>query len=436
MPVNTFSAELVENSATITSVQIRIIANLRSYSTYNLRILLYENADQTSPKIITRPNQNARDTFTMTLDGLTSGAYYTADVRAYNGTYTVNNLIGQYNVDLGQTLDIGGTFDSVATSSSAIRMSLSGLPTLEYSTIAEIYGRKNSDPDDSWVLATTSTIGAGEEINVAHLFTGLSAQTYYKFKAILYRVIGSGPYMGEKGAKIKTWETLVTTLAYIPDTVDAKPFFEKVITVPHTGRIYMKAGMTEETPSGLSVHLFKSEDGETYWDIELDSDYAEIGTVMDGVSIVENIGDTLWYKVGLVDSQHNIYAFSDPVTVTLTDITWTDKVAGNVVDLTASEVYAMVDAMIKMCDYRTALGEGDTYGKRPLPFLKGNLNTITQGSPIKGGIASIIGALYPMAKFYAQGLMRPAVDLSGEPIGVAHLNEVASLVLTALENII
>lgn len=419
-----FTLDLVASDPTLTSVelvattkntQVSISNQTKAYSIiWSWYISGYPNnkEQQTSKNIISN-NGSA----SVTINGLIPGKDYVLTANLYKGTPS-GSAIRTKSVTI-KTIDMGGKFKVLARSSNAINVGLSGQSALNYPTRADFYCKKSDQT--SWGSPVIVDISAGSSASPSAVFSKLTQMTNYDFIVYIYKV-------ASKLTLIKQFSISASTYAYFPGMEDAMPYFDNCIVVPHTGKAYLKGKLQSSSALSLTVHIFGSsvEDSEEYADLGVlgsDMTYIATGTV----------GETMYYKLGLVDRNGNVYNLTEPYEVTFTDYSWSIRVQDELFDISADEMQSMVKALTNLYDYK-ALDNDMSDMKEIYEHMKERMTVTKAGSFVEGGAESLIYAVGSLAKAITETGAYDGVE-SGSPCEANDFNGLASLVTEALETI-
>lgn len=354
---------------------------------------------------------------TQTLSKLLTGTAYIITAKLYKGTVSSGTLVKTQSMTIS-TAPIGGTFKLTARSSSVLHVALEGLPKLEYNTRIDVSYKRHDD--SSWTPKDSVNIASGSDIKADVLVSGLIQMTAYDFKAQVYKVDGT------KVIAMKTYELNTSTLAYVEGLETLIPYAKTSVVVPKSGKGYLIIGLSSALPEGFTVHIYKSSDGETYTDL---------GAVASNMiqAIAGSVETSVDYKLALVDRNDNSYNETEPFNIGYPDLTWVIRAQGEPFNVTAVEMIAMADAMLKLYDY-LVIEDNAPDAKDIYDALLEKMGTIRRGVTVEGSEDSgyvLIGSL-ASAVLNREGFTGGA---TGTPVTASGFNLLAEYVSDAIETI-
>lgn len=302
------------------------------------------------------------------------------------------------------------------TSPSVISVAVRGLPEFSYDVQIKFSYKPKGTP--SWTVHGVHTIEAGSVGDVKHIFTGLRQNTEYAISAILFKVGGG------HSSRFKELTLIATTDIYTQG-IKAVPYIESWMTVPGAGVGYIKYGVDYHDTREYSIHLLKSTDGEEFTDMgELDP-YASDKALISG-----DIGSKAYYKLAVYESG-GMYNPSAVVEATFEAVPWTDRVAGEPIDLVADDIKRQAQAILAMHDYLVAVSTVTPTQAYACKVLRANLAEIFSGARVKGSKVSFPSLLGTAARSFLTG-GEFSIGGKGQPITAAKFNAMAGYVLSAL----
>lgn len=332
------------------------------------------------------------------------------------------------------TRAIGGTFKVTNRSASVVAVELSDLIALEYATTVKLSYKREEDTE--WRLSTTKDIEANTTKVIAHMFTGLMADTTYDFKAEIFK--------GEE--LVKAFKLTAITRYYDPTWSDVIPSVDSYLAVPNTGKAFIKVKLSKKPnweEGEVGLHLFRY-DG---------YDYVERFEFLDIFDddivgfVAETAGSEKQYKVGFI-SQHDSsdrFNLTEPFTISYPQYTWDTKVAGQPLIVSAEDVWNMADSLIRAHEYQVAVVNYHEYDynqerrQSALDSLKGLMSGIRVGGEIT---AEIINAVDLLAITFLEtsstaidSRLNAIKEAQGEVIDAVDINDMKSLVTDALATI-
>lgn len=352
--------------------------------------------------------------------GLLPGTIYNVQADFYKGNVGTTLLKSQ-TVSI-KTVEMSGTLKTTVKSSSTIGVALTNLPIFEYNLKVDLLFKQDAESESEWETVDTVEIPSGATEDLTHMFTGLSELTRYNFKANVYKV-ASG-----KTTLIKAYALDVSTLVYVPG-LKIVPHFKSFISVPHTGKAFIKVESTEPANDQFKIHLYSSsvEDADPYTDLgEMDNTLAKF--------VEGTIGATMYYKVGVTDSELNVYNETEPLEIEFKEFTWADRTRGQAFDVTASEMYNIASAVVQLVKYIEATGVDITDIKPYYDALVPLLPTVKSGLPAYGGENDLINLTGKIASIILN-TEYDVTDMSGYPITATDMNAYVGSVIDALETI-
>ena len=354
------------------------------------------------------------------LSGLIPGRHYNIKAELYEGKVSTGTLKGTVNL-VAQTNELTGTFKPTSRSSSVINMALTKMPALEYPIRVKLFYKNKKNT--KWVLKSTTNIAANEKQDISYMFTGLKAENVYNFKAEIYKVDG------RKTTYIKRFLRNASTPAYVPGLGDLCPDFKEVVEVPHTGKGYIVPKVSGELRSGFSIHLYESSDGETFTD--------QGAVTPDEVQTISGtIGTSKYYKLAVLDRNNNVCIENEPRQVDFTDLTWTDKVAGDPFVLDADDVINWANALLRLFEYDKATGGNVGPKLNYYNNLKGNIYFVGEGEVVFGGGYNALKCMSLLSQAYVtEQPVDPGIQRH-YPVRASVINGIISAARTALETII
>jgi hypothetical protein len=244
--------------------------------------------------------------------------------------------------------------------------------------------------------------------------------TRYDFKAQVYMVSGT------KAILTKTFDLSTSTLAYVAGLESMIPFIKSSIIVPMSGKGYLLTGLSSALPTGMTVHLYSSSDGDTYTDL------GDVGEDM-AQPVTGTVGSAVYYKLALVDRNDNAYNETEPTQISFPDLIWRTRITGDQFDVTAVEMRNHANALISLYDYLAV--DGNTPDSReeydaltqkvatlmPRVVVEGSEDS---GFTLIGQLASIISGSGDFTGYE-----------TGDPITAQAFNNLHSLVADAIGTI-
>lgn len=324
------------------------------------------------------------------------------------------------------------SFSVTAKSSSVISVAIDDMPALSYDVkIKFLYKRKNYSED--FINAGATTVKSGTSGIIPWVISGLMQDTEYTIKAQLYKVSD-----GEETLIDDSYVIEESTIAYTPGAEDTVPSFGKVTVVPHAKKAYIQCRVSKPLHSSLKVHLYETRAGGTWTDAQT------LGSSL-GVAVSTDVYGTRYYKLAVVDANGGVHNMTEPISVRFANTQWTDKTSGQPFSVSADEVCGLIEALIKMYEYKEA--RGDTIPsavKTEYNNLRRRISYIRSGFPIYGrSTSNLFSPLYDISVF--------AMDLGnvssfpdwhyieatnkGEPAYADAFNAMADITHQALENL-
>lgn len=372
-----------------------------------------------------------------TFNELIPDTLYTIDVDFHNTSGTpstpIGSVWGRYSISF-RTRAIGGTFKVTNRSASVVAVELSDLTALEYATTVKLSYKREEDTE--WRLSTTKGIEANTTQVIAHMFTGLMADTTYDFKAEIFK--------GEE--LVKAFKLTAITRYYDPSWSDVIPSADSYLAVPNTGKAFIKVKLSKQPnweEGEVGLHLFRY-DG---------YDYVERFEFLDIFDddivgfVTETAGSEKQYKVGFISAHDSsdIFNLTEPFTISYPQYTWADKVAGQPLIVSAEDVWNMADSLIRAHEYQVAVVNYHEYDydherrQSALDSLKGLMSGIRVGGEIT---ANIINAVDLLAITFLEtdstaidSRLNAIKEAQGEVIDAVDINDMKSLVTNALATI-
>ena len=332
------------------------------------------------------------------------------------------------------TRAISGTFKVTNRSASVVAVELSDLIPLEYATTVKLSYKREEDTE--WRLSTTKSVEANTTQVIAHMFTGLMADTTYDIKAEIFK--------GEE--LVKAFKLTAITRYYDPAWSDIIPSVDSYLAVPNTGKAFVKVKLSKQPnweEGEVGLHLFRY-DG---------YDYVERFEFLDIFDddivgfVTETAGSEKQYKVGFISAHDSsdIFNLTEPFTISYPQYTWADKVAGQPLIVSAEDVWNMADSLIRAHEYQVAVVKYHEYDydherrQSALDSLKGLMSGIRVGGEIT---ADIINAVDLLAITFLEtdstainSRLNAIKEAQGEVIDAVDINDMKSLVTNALATI-
>lgn len=374
----TVSIEEVAGSATQTSVQVRTTFQYFSpkgsyYAKWTYSPTgQFNNAKTITERFLPPTSVSEARSIVKTLPDLIPEKGYIIQVDVYEGSINANNIVAEASTSFA-TEPLGGVFNYTSRSSSVITMALTGLEPLDFDGEVEISYKRSGDT--SWTIVKTESISTGEVKDVTNLFMGLNTMTSYNFKAELYKGTGRSRVL------YKTFEKTVSTLIYSGIINDITPSIKEVIAVPLVRKGKVIAELSEELPSGCSVHLLQSDD---------DALYTDIGAMPnDLIGSFESETEYTYLKLVIVDANNNRYNMTEPTRVRFTPFTRSIPSAGQTFNIMAVEVGRFANALISLYKYLYIMYGGGVWEYEDLyNALVAKMGTLKSGVPVEGGEGS------------------------------------------------
>ena len=319
-------------------------------------------------------------------------------------------------------------------SASVVAVELSDLIALEYATTVKLSYKREEDTE--WRLSTTMGIEANTTKVIAHMFTGLMADTAYDIKAEIFK--------GEE--LVKAFKLTAITRYYDPTWSDVIPSVDSYLAVPNTGKAFIKVKLSKKPnweEGEVGLHLFRY-DG---------YDYVERFEFLDIFDddivgfVAETAGSEKQYKVGFISAHDSsdIFNLTEPFTISYPQYTWDTKVAGQPLIVSAEDVWNMADSLIRAHEYQVAVVNYHEYDydherrQSALDSLKGLMSGIRVGGEIT---ADIINAVDLLAITFLEtdstaidSRLNAIKEAQGEVIDAVDINDMKSLVTNALATI-
>lgn len=425
---NYFTIDLtaLENETTLTGIKV----NAKSSNTrvnasdqtklYSVRWTMYP-AGNPSDKTVINDNLvlSNNSSVTKAFTKLIPNTIYNVQAEFFKGNVGATLLKSQ-TVTI-KTPEMAGSFKTTIKSSSAIGVALTNLSVFDYDIKADLLFKQDSESESEWGKVDTVVIPSGTTQDLNHMFSGLTEMTRYNFRANLYKV--------ENGNEtpVKTYEFSTSTLVYVPG-LKIVPHFKSYISVPLTGKAFIQVESTEPANDQFKIHLYSSsvEDADPYTDLgELDETLSKI--------VEGTVGETMYYKVGVTDSELNVYNETDPLEIEFGEVYWRTRHSGDLFDVTATEIKGLASAMIELYKFLVAVGDEPT-GAEFYTSLVNKLGSLTTGAVFEGGDGSAVSLIGNLAQAILDG-SGFYVNGQGAPINASTLNSMASLVEEALDTI-
>lgn len=313
-------------------------------------------------------------TFTQNITGLLPNTQYQAKFVCH-----INGLSKTLASQPAKTGDLTGTLAYTQKTASVISVELSGLSAIEYDTKVLLWHKREIDSE--WRLSKTVNIDANTAKTVSYMFTGLNADTAYNIRADIIKA--------DNDAVLKKFSLDVRTLVYTGGSESVAPSFKKIIAVPNAGRAYIKAETSAPLKPNLSIHLWESSDGNTY--INLMALPNTLDTVLNRTA-----GQSYWYKLSTVDGNNNSYNMTEPVKVEYPNYVWTTKVAGDPLELSATDVREMADSLLIARDFHASAINHvifdivDELADNGVERVKGVMPDIEAGKPLDDEVINAV----------------------------------------------
>lgn len=247
------------------------------------------------------------------------------------------------------TTAFDGSLFTKNKSSSVIVTGFTG-SALEYATQLVLSYKNSNEKGVEYEAVETYEISENVALDLSHTFSALKSGTKHYFQAILKRKSDS--------RQIGYYTLEETTPVYLPGGVP-QPYIEYVKVVPTWGRAIIKYSINQNASSlawgtDITLHLYESSDGTTFTDKETLSVYKTGGLLKRYHVISENhpfIGVTKYYKLVVVDANQEVRYETDKFTVSHVDPTYTNPSAGDPVQLTATEMKTVINAVLNKAYY-------------------------------------------------------------------------------------
>lgn len=436
--MSTFNIDLINVSNDMTSISVRgtvtKVSGQEPRDAFYSMVLDYSPVGNPKSKI-SRLYEHI-DTpyiFDYTAYGLKPNTTYTVTASLYRLSYVGGTPIARTSM-LCTTSPLTATFECTSKSASVISVMFSDLPRLEFPIQVFLEYTKGRAISEAtiWTELETLNLEAGDQASVSRMVTGLNADTYYTFRV---RVIDKTP---RDTKQIATFWLEVKTLVYVSGIDNIIPSFKRYITVPNIGHIYLQAELNEPLADGMELHLYRSQDGETYTDIAtITNDDLSIVALPDGLS-------STYFKLVIVDANDVEHNMSEPLQIMLTSILWTARSAGEPLDLMASEVLEFANAMLSLFDFDKAIGNlAIDYPQTILAkqtyqnHVKQLLQTVSVGAKVLGGGQTMLNNIYALAQVYNDSSewprpVYPYVE-SGDIITADGINTIFGEVVDAID---
>lgn len=349
-------------------------------------------------------------------------------------TLTATTIEAFDSINIG-TLSLGGQFNCASRSSSVISMALTGLPVFDFDAEISFLYKRSTDPDNDayWKTGVKKMFDAGAEITLSHMFTGLSQNMAYDFKATLTKVVGTN----RRGwVLIDTFTKTVRTLIYSGGVDEVVPSFKEIITVGNTGKGCVIAETNIPLPNGCTVHLYKAD--------VLSDEFTDIGALDGNLKkiVTQTAGDVVRYKLAVVDSGGNVHTETSPTAVGFSYNPWTNKVQGNPFDINAEVWSAWANSIASLHRYCDAVGLNDddteqvaNAKKYTYERLVASMPSAVKGNPFRAK-SSVLEWTDALAQIYSQGSVSLPVTNTGYPIYASDINSVIAHAEDALAIII
>lgn len=426
IPMPTVTSYSVTASGKTGIFVVMRLSNLVPNETYNFYIEYYVSGypnDATRIDFLNYKPTATTATFTQSITGLLPNTHYQAKF-AYHQSGTTTKVLGNMHA---KTDDLTGTFAYTQKTASVITAELSGLSEIEYATKVLLWYKRGID--DEWKLGKTVEIDANTTKTVSHMFTGLNASTDYNFRADIIRA--------DNDAVLKKFSLNVRTLVYTGGGESVAPSIKKIIAVPNTGRLYIKAETSAPLKSNLSVHLWESSDGNTYMNL------MALPSTLDTV-LNRTAGQSYWYRLSIIDGNNNSYNLTEPIRVEYPSYVWTNKVAGDPLAVTATEVREMADSLLIARDFQinavnhVIFDIVDELADNGVERMRGIMPDIEAGKPLDDEVINAVvylaSALMYGSEQEVDNSYRANKVTEGNAITAERVNAVINAVKRALNN--
>lgn len=383
-----FSLDNVDEKATMTSLQVQAVtkntevSETDQTSKYAIKWTWYISGNAgTKNTANTSVVLSDNGSVLRNLTNLVPGKNYIVTADLYKGAITSSNTVLRSVSVNAMTSEMTGTFRYTARTSNAVNVELKDLPVLPYATKVNFYYKK--DEESTWVLKESVNIAANEQKTVPCMFTGLSDETEYNFRAVMVKGDSTATTM-------KTFEVETSTLVYVPGLENMIPYIERTVIVPRAYKSYIKAGVNGAIPEGLKLCLYKASSEDTpEEDYTKDEEFSENLEAWTSASAF----GAVYYRLGFEDTNGNIYNMTEPYEIVYTVCSWDSRIEGMPFDITAAEMREAANAMISAYDYLETTDDVPEDAPMYYGLVKERLDQAVQGEIIRGGDESFTQAL-------------------------------------------
>lgn len=347
----------------------------------------------------------------MEISGLTTGTKYIFSAKVYTSSKET------FKHTIKTTQEMVGTLEVAESNPSAILIKLTGISPFNYD-METVFRYKKNDGTSEIKDMYTYSIPHHTRAVPQYSFSNLKQNTEYTFYADVYNIVN-----GKKSLN-RSFSLVASTPRYTPGYVP-HVYVDKTLVVPYTGKglIWLKKDQDFGTDYGL-IKYVSTDGGETYGN-------REVVTILP-LMISGEVGSTKHYKFCVVDAsstEHNEVVEE----VTFPALPFTERTAGDPVDITASEVRLLAEAALRCCEYWkhfTDFSRADDAYKA----LGYALSELEEGDLIEGGASAILNCIYEIVDAMLNADAH-SIDESGDILTASGYNGLYTYLTDWLERI-